>query len=81
MKICISEQSLKDFNTFFKAKALELQKKNKYKKVEQLYLALYNEALTLSGDIENVENSEVVLQHLAFAPIVLNDTILELKLV
>jgi hypothetical protein len=77
MKICISEQSLKDFNTFFKAKALELQNKNKYKKVEQLYLALYNEALTLSGDIENVENSEVVLQHLAFAPIVLNDTIPE----
>jgi hypothetical protein len=79
MKICISEKSVKDFNAFFKAKALELQKKNNYSDVEDLYRALYNEALTLSGDTESMDNHDVVIQHLAIAPMALNNTIPNLQ--
>jgi len=75
MKICISEQSVKDFNAFFKSKALELQKNNNYNDAGDLYKALYNEALALSGDTESMDNHEVILQHLALAPMALNNTI------
>ena len=49
MKICISEASVKDFNAFFKAKALELHAQKKFKSADELFKALYNEALNLSG--------------------------------
>ena len=75
MKICISEQSVKDFNAFFKAQGVKLQKENNYNSAGELYRALYNEALSLSGDTESVDNHDVVIQHLAIAPIALNNTI------
>jgi hypothetical protein len=79
MKICISEGSVKDFNAFFKAKALELHGKNKFKNIDDLYKALYNEALNLSGDSNSISNHDVVIQHLAMAPLGLNNVIPELQ--
>ena len=76
MKICISEQSVKDFNAFFKAKAIELQNKNNYKSTAELYKALYNEALKASGDVKSIDNHDVVLQHLSVSPIALSNEVL-----
>ena len=79
MKICITEKSVKDFNSFFRAKALELQKKNNYTTVKDLYKALYNEALSLSGDTQSTDNHDVIIQHLVLSPLALNNTIPELQ--
>lgn len=79
MKICISEQSVKDFNAFFKAKALELQKKNKYNNLNELYRALYHEALSVSGNKDSLDNHDVVIQHLALAPLALNNAVESLQ--
>ena len=75
MKICITTKSVKDFNSFFKAKALELLKKNNYETVNDLYKALYNEALSASGDTESSHNHDIVLQHLVVAPLALNESL------
>lgn len=79
MKICISEASVKDFNAFFKAKALELHAQKKFKNADELFKALYNEALNLSGDPTSVDNHDLVIQHLAMAPMGLNNAIPELQ--
>ena len=76
MKICISEQSVKDFNAFFAEKAVELQSKNNYTSTGELYRALYNEALAMSGNTESMDNHDVVLQHLSISPIALSNKII-----
>jgi hypothetical protein len=73
MKICITEQSIKDFNAFFKSKALELQNKHNFSNLNDLVKALYNEALSLSGNTQSAENHDVIVQHLVMAPMALNN--------
>jgi hypothetical protein len=75
MKICITEASVKDFNAFFKAKARELQKKHKFTELNDLYKALYNEAMVMSGDTKSSNNHDVVIQHLVMAPLALVESV------
>lgn len=72
MKICMTAKSVNDFTSFFKTKAQDILKQNPKITTDDMYRALYTEALSLSNDVSSQENKDVVLQHLIYAPIALN---------